>query len=95
MAVSDQSLPIITMGAQSDALTGEVDIDYIAWVSKGASADDDLLIEDADGMNVVEDSADGANYFMIYPIGRVINGLVLTTRDSGTVYVHKSNKLKR
>jgi hypothetical protein len=90
--ITDQSLPIITMNAQGDQLGGVEDIDFIEWVSKGAAGGDDLVIDDDDGMNVVEDSADGANYFMIYPIKRKINKLVLATLDSGKVKVHKKDK---
>lgn len=88
MAITQSTFNIIKMGAGSDALTGLRNVNFILWHSKGAVAGDDLLIKDAAGNELWADTADAANYKNFCPIKNTVNGITLTTMDSGTVYVY-------
>lgn len=92
MAVTQLDTPVIKMAAESDALTGlVVDVNYLHWVSKGAIAGDDLLVSDVNGDIIWEEVADGANYSKLFVLKHPVNGLVVTTMDSGTLYVIKAS----
>ena len=89
MAVTQKTYPIIKMATEADQLDGVEDINYLHWVSKGATAGDDLLVVDDDDNVVWEEVADGVNYSKIHIIKHPVNKLKITTMDSGTLYVIK------
>ena len=87
MAITQAGKNIIKMTAANDALTENIDILFLHWYSKGASAGDDLLVVDADGDTVWQEVADGSNFSRIFPIKNRINKLKVSTIDTGTLYV--------
>ncbi len=89
MAVTQENMPVVKMTGAADALTGAVDVNYLHWVSKGATAGDDLLVQDADDNTIWEDVADGAYFSKQFVLKHPVNGLKVTTLDSGTLYVIK------
>ena len=94
MAVTQYTTPVIKMAAQGDAMSDVladpiVDVNYLHWVSKGATAGDDLLVKDTDGNTIWEEVADGAYFSKLHVIKHPINDLTVTTMDSGTLYVVK------
>jgi len=89
MAVTQETYPVIKMAAEADALSGVVDVDYLHWVSKGATVGDVLLVADDDDNVVWEEVAEIVNCSKTHIIRHPINGLKLTTMDSGTLYVIK------
>lgn len=94
MAVTQYTTPVIKMAAQGDAISDVladpiVPVNYAMWVSKGATAGDDLLISDGDGNTIIEDVADGAYFSKIYVLKHPFNDVVVTTMDSGTFYLVK------
>ncbi len=87
MAVTQETYPIIKMATEADQLAGIEDIDYLHWVSKGATEGDDLLVVDDDDNVVWEDVAEIVNCSKIHIIKHPINKLKITTMGSGTLYV--------
>ena len=89
MAITQEDKPIIKMTAGADQLDNVEDVNYLHWVSKLASAGDDLLVADDDDNVIWEEVADGANFSKIHIIKHPVNKLKITTMDSGTLYVVK------
>ena len=89
MAVTQKTYPIIKMATEADQLDDVKDVNYLHWVSKGATVGDDLLVVDDDDNVVWEDVADVVNFSRIHIIKHPINKLKITTMDSGTLYVIK------
>ncbi len=91
MAVTQKTFPIKKMAVEGDQLDGEDNVEYLHWVSKGATVGDDLLVQDDDGNTVWEEVADVVNFSRIHVIKHKINKLKVTTMDSGTLYVITAN----
>ena len=87
MAVTQEAYPIIKMTAAADQLTGVEDVNYLHWISKGATEGDDLLVVDDDDNVVWEDVADIVNCSKLHIIKHRINKLKITTMTTGTLYV--------
>jgi hypothetical protein len=81
---------VVKLAAVSDTLSGTIYCNFLYWVSKAASAGDDLLVKDSDGNILWEDSADGANYSAYCPLKMKIDGINAYTLDSGSLYVYKA-----
>jgi len=67
-----------------------VDVEYLHWVSKGATVGDDLLVSDGAGNVIWEDVADVINFSRIHVLKHPVNDLTVTVMDSGTLYVIKA-----
>jgi len=96
MAITQGSTPVIKItaaGVVDDTVVpaGITEVNYLHWVSKGAVADDDLLVSDGDGNTLWEEVADGARFSKLHVIKHPIKDLTVTTIDSGTLYVIKQN----
>ena len=97
MAVTQGSFPVIKCSAQADVIDsdsvpgGIVNVNYAMWVSKGATAGDDLLVKDGDGNTIIEDVADGAYFSKIYVLKHPFADITITTMDSGTFYIVKES----
>lgn len=91
MTPTDGQFGVVGMTAGSDELAGDVYVNFLYWVSKGASAGDDLSITDSDDNVLWVDSADAANYSAVYPLKMKCNGVKVGTIDSGTLYVVKAS----
>ncbi len=87
MALTDMGGGKFKLTEAADALSGVYYIDWIQWLSKSATAGDDLLIEDGDGNEIQSGVADGENFHQIYPVGQYYTDLTIDTIDSGAVYV--------
>jgi hypothetical protein len=89
MAVTDHGGGLYEMNAAADTLgaTTTLYIDWIEWISKGATAGDDLLVQDGDGNTIQPGVADGANFHQIYPVKQVYTDITLATIDSGSILV--------
>ena len=76
-----------TLGAVE---TRRLDIECLAWVSKAASAGDDCVLSDSKGRVVWESVASGSNYVEREHFVSLsqVDGLTVTTLDSGTIYVY-------
>lgn len=71
--------------------TEAVRIRGLRWVSKSATAGDDISLEDKSGEKVWESVATGSNYVEAQDFGvngQNFNGLELAVLDSGTLYVY-------
>lgn len=89
MAVTQENTIVIKMGAAADAITGFINVNFLYWHSKGAAADEDLVVSDAAGNILWVDTADQARYKNFCPIKNKVNGITVTTMDSGELYVYK------
>lgn len=83
--------PVVKMTAASDAITGNVAVNFLYWVSKGATVGDDLLITDSADVAIWEAVADATNFAMIFPVKNAFSGVKVGTIDSGSLYVVKAN----
>jgi len=87
MAITQSTKPYILMTALNDTLSTRVNVNYLYWYSKEATAGDDIKIVDGDGDIVWEDVADGSNYTKLFPVKSQITGLKIATLDSGKLFV--------
>ena len=88
MAVTQSTFNIIKMGAAADAITGLRKVNFLLWHAKAAAAGHDLVVSDAAGNVIWVDTADGANYKNFCPLKNTVNGITVTTMDSGELYVY-------
>ena len=93
MAVTQSTFSVVKMGAQGDAITGLIDVNFLYWHSKGAAADDDLVVSDSLGNILWVDTADGARYKNFCPLKQRVNGITVTTMDTGELYVYKETEI--
>ena len=89
MAAIQTDKPIIKMTAATDSISGLVAITSIRWVSKTATAGDDLLIVDAEGDTILEAIADGANFEREYLVVGRWDTPEVSVIDSGAIYVNR------
>ena len=61
-------------------------IKYIRWVG-ATTAGHSLVVNDTNGDMIFESVADGANFIDVHPIFEIIDGVVVATMQSGTLYV--------
>ncbi len=87
MSVTQETYPIIKMTAAADQLAAVRDVNFLHWISKGATEGDDLLVVDDDDNVVWEEVADVVNFSKVHIIKQHINKLKITTMSSGTLYV--------
>jgi hypothetical protein len=86
MAVTDNGY-VVKMTAPGDYVTGGRHIGFIRWVN-ATTKDHGCLLKDGAGHEIFYSVADGPNFIDILPLFRIIDGLVLTTCDSGTLYAY-------
>lgn len=86
---NDLNGPVWTVDtASATAITrNTVRLSGVSWVSKSATAGDDVTITDLNGRNVWVSVASGSNYRERDAPMRVCAGLVVTVLDSGTLYL--------
>ena len=75
------------------AVKGFHPVRFIRWVSKSASAGDDVIVQDEHGRSLFEAAATGSNYTDQAPIGAMARTLTFTI-DSGKVWIHFDNNPK-
>jgi len=85
--------PLIIDTASGSVVTSKTFVaTKVRWVSKSASAGDDIDVQDGNGKSVWVSVATGANYVEethFDPDARVIfEGLTVPTLDSGTLYIY-------
>ena len=96
MPVTQANSPVIKCSIATDVINstyvpgGIVDVEYMHWVSKGATVGDDLLISNGAGEVLWEDVADIVNVSKLHVLKHPVNDLTVTTMDSGTLYVIKA-----
>jgi len=93
MAVTQSTFNVIKMGAAADAITGLINVNFLYWHSKAAAADDDLVVSDSLGNILWVDTADGARYKNFCPLKQRVNGITVTTMDTGELYVYKETEI--
>lgn len=86
MAVTGFNVNILKMTAAADAQTGRLHIDYIKWVG-ATTASHTLSVTNTAGAIIFESEADGANFIDLHPMDKWVNGVIVATMDSGTLYV--------
>jgi len=89
MGVTQSDKPIVRMSDLGDIFTAMVPINAIRWVSKAATAGDDLLVVDTDGDIILEAVADGLNFDREYLIGGRWENPEIATIDSGAIYINR------
>ena len=82
-----------TTDATGAAPPGRHPIRLIRWVSKSASAGDDVVILDEHGRSLFTSCASGSNFIDQAPIGQFATTLTWTV-DSGTVWIFFDNNPK-
>jgi len=93
MAVTQENFIVTVMSATADAITGPIKVNFLLWHSKVAAADHDLLVSDADGNVLWSDTADAARYKNFCPLKNQVNGITVTTMDSGELYIYKIKEM--
>lgn len=78
---------VVKMTAAEDEIAGDVYVNFLYWVSKTASAGDDLSVTNSAGTVIWDAVADGANFSMMYPLKQKCAGVKVGTIDSGALYV--------
>ena len=89
MAVSQSNTIIAKLGAVGDEVKGLIDVNFLYWHAKAASADDDLQVEDSDGNIIWVDTADGQDYKNFFPLKNTVNGVKAAVMDSGELFIYK------
>jgi len=87
MAKTQADKPYVIMTAIGDKISARININYLYWYSKNATAGDDLKVIDADGDIVWEDVADATNYTKLFPVKNQVTGLEISVIDSGKLFV--------
>ena len=96
MGVTQENTPVIKCAAAADVINstyvpgGIVDVEYMHWVSKGATVGDDLLVSDGAGNVLWEDVADVVNVSKLHVLKHPVKDLTVTTMTTGTLYVIKA-----
>lgn len=78
---------LVKCTAASDEVTGQFRVTTIRWVN-GSTADHQCIVTDSDDNVVFDSVADGPNFIDIHPIFRQMNGIKISTLDSGNVFVY-------
>ena len=87
MAVSTNG-KIWKFAAAADAKTGHYFISHMRWV-KPTTAAHDLLVSDTAGGEVAAAAVDTGVSDQVIPMyGQSVNGIVVTTMRSGTLYIY-------
>ena len=87
MAVTGFNVQVLKMTAALDAQVGRLHIGMIRWIN-GAAADDECEITDIAGNVLFNSIADGANFIDLHPLYKWVDGVILSKRDSGTVFIY-------
>ena len=86
MALQDGINPIVLDGA-TQAVARKLKVSCLVW-SGIATAGDDLLIHTVSGGSIIFKGTSAANVSLIIPVNGWIDGLYITTLDSGQVMVY-------
>ena len=87
MAFSGFNIQILKSTTALDAQTGMLHVGYIRWIN-GAAADDECEVTDTAGNVLFNSIADGANFIDLHPLFKWVNGVIISTLDSGTVFIY-------
>lgn len=87
MAVTGFNVNVLKMTAAADAQTGMLHVGYIRWINGGA-ADDECEITNTAGDILFNSIADGANFIDLHPLFQWVNGVIVSTLSSGTVFIY-------
>lgn len=91
MAVTQAGQRCKRFGAAGDAITGNQIVRYFRWISGSAGVSgDELVVSDAAGNVWYRSVADGPNFPDVFPIFDVLDGITVTTMDSGELFVYIS-----
>ena len=93
MAITQRQTIVIKCGTGGDAVTGIIGVNFLLWHAKAAVAGDDLLVKDAAGNEIWADTADAANYKNFCPLKNKVNGITVTTMDSGVLYIYQEAEI--
>ena len=86
MAPTNNKWKTLILPAAADAVTGLLKIRYIRW-EQITTAGDDLILDTTAGVNIVTLTAENATDGIDIPIDETVDGIVVTTMDSGRVIV--------
>ena len=88
MAITGRKINILKMTAAADELLdATLSVESIRWVG-GSTAGHSCIVTDGAGNVLFESVADAANFIDAYPIFKAVNGIIVSTLGSGTVYVY-------
>ena len=88
MAVTGRVINILKMTAAADELLDTtLPIESIRWVG-ATTAGHSCVVTDGTGNVLFESVADAANFVDAYPIYKAVQGVIVATLGSGTVYVY-------
>lgn len=93
MAVTQTQTNVVKFTAVADAITEEVDVNFLYWVNKTGGADEDLVVTDTAGNILWVDTADAVNYHNFCPLKNKVTGIIAQTLDSGVLYVYKEAEI--
>ena len=87
MAVTNAKSGIYRFDTGGGTVSGGQFVTYARWIA-GAASGDQCVLSDGVGSIWFDSQADGADFIDIMPIYRVLQGLTVTTIDSGILYVY-------
>lgn len=93
MAVSQQTKPIVKLGAQGDSLAGSQQILFVTWVAPAAAGGERFHLTDTDGDTIVDDYAQGANYVQTYAIYGSWVAPTATVMQTGYCLIQRGRRL--
>jgi len=90
MAVTQEGNKVTLFGTVADAITGRIHIQRLIWL-KPTTAAHDIVVSDSKGKVVWQKTCDIADtdQELVLERGFWVNGLTLTTIDSGTLMLYK------
>lgn len=89
MAVSGEDSNTMIFTASGDVTTRTFIMDSLRWVG-GASAGDQLVVQDGDGNEIFKSLANGSNFIDGWVWSRkYMGGLSVNKMTSGTLYVYR------
>ena len=76
---------IVKFAATADELPGWLDVLFLYWYAKSASAGSDAAVTDSLDNEIWTTVADAANFTQIFPVKRKVYGLKIATLDTGYI----------
>jgi hypothetical protein len=87
MPVTGLERQIACFSAMGDSIDGRVFLKHIRWIG-ATTAGHVLLVTDSFGITIFESVSDGSNYIDVFPFYRIVDGLVVSTMQSGKLYAY-------
>ena len=87
MAVTNNEWKVIEFTAEADALTGRMKIRYLRWEAI-ATAAHNLVVNTTAGANIATVAAETDDRVVEIPVNEMVNGIVVTTMDSGKLIAY-------